>query len=88
MDFRVEVPGTYVLVDHSIFRAFNKGALGLLRVTGPENHTIYSGREIDEVYLGEHPAGPMRPRMRGRGDGGPCARRGDLPRRLRGLPPA
>jgi nitrite reductase (NO-forming) len=26
-DFHLEVPGSYVLVDHSIFRAFNKGAL-------------------------------------------------------------
>src|SRR5687767_12422467 len=28
VDFKVEVPGTYILVDHSLFRAFNKGALG------------------------------------------------------------
>ena len=25
------VPGSYVLVDHSIFRAFNKGALAILK---------------------------------------------------------
>ena len=37
VDFKVEVPGTYILVDHSLFRAFNKGALGMLKVTGPEN---------------------------------------------------
>ncbi|HUS33759.1 MAG TPA: copper-containing nitrite reductase, partial [Verrucomicrobiae bacterium] len=30
VDFKVEVPGTYILVDHSLFRAFNKGALGML----------------------------------------------------------
>jgi nitrite reductase (NO-forming) len=52
VDFKVEVPGTYVLVDHAIFRAFNKGALGMLKVTGPENRRIYSGKEIDAVYLG------------------------------------
>jgi nitrite reductase (NO-forming) len=51
--FRTEVPGTYVLVDHSIFRAFNKGALGMLRVEGPENKTVYSGKELDNVYLGD-----------------------------------
>ena len=28
VEFKVETPGTYVLVDHSIFRAFNKGRLG------------------------------------------------------------
>ena len=27
VEFKLEVPGTYMLVDHSIFRAFNKGAL-------------------------------------------------------------
>jgi nitrite reductase (NO-forming) len=42
-----------VLVDHSIFRAFNKGALGMLKVSGPENRLIYSGKEIDAVYLGQ-----------------------------------
>lgn len=52
VDFKVEVPGTYVLVDHAIFRAFNQGALGMLKVTGPENRRIYSGKEIDAVYLG------------------------------------
>jgi nitrite reductase (NO-forming) len=53
-EFRVEVPGTFVLVDHSIFRAFNKGTLAMLKVSGAENARIYSGQEIDEVYLGEH----------------------------------
>jgi nitrite reductase (NO-forming) len=52
-DFHLEVPGSYVLVDHSIFRAFNKGALGILKVDGPENPAIYSGKEVDSVYLGD-----------------------------------
>ena len=52
VDFKVEVPGTYILVDHSLFRAFNKGALGMLKVTGPENLIAYSGKEVDAVYLG------------------------------------
>ncbi|UXI66579.1 copper-containing nitrite reductase [Tahibacter amnicola] len=52
-EFHLEVPGSYVLVDHSIFRAFNKGALGVLKVDGPENKAIYSGKEVDSVYLGE-----------------------------------
>ena len=33
-EFRVDVPGTYIMVDHSIFRAFDKGALGMIEVTG------------------------------------------------------
>lgn len=53
VEFHTEVPGSYVLVDHSIFRAFNKGALGILKVDGPENLAIYSGKEVDSVYLGD-----------------------------------
>jgi nitrite reductase (NO-forming) len=56
VEFKVEVPGTYVLVDHSIFRAFNKGALGMLKVDGPESKLVYSGREVDADYLGEKAA--------------------------------
>jgi nitrite reductase (NO-forming) len=55
--FTTKVPGSYVLVDHSIFRAFNKGALAILKVDGPENKSIYSGKELDAVYLGDR-AGP------------------------------
>ena len=53
VEFHTEVPGSYVLVDHSIFRAFNKGALAILKVNGPENKAIYSGKEVDSVYLGD-----------------------------------
>ena len=52
MEFHLEVPGSYVLVDHSIFRAFNKGALAILKADGAENKEIYSGKEVDYVYLG------------------------------------
>ncbi|MDH5566116.1 MAG: copper-containing nitrite reductase [Myxococcales bacterium] len=52
-EFETQVPGTFILVDHSIFRAFNKGALGMLAVEGPDNRVIYSGKEVDEVYLAE-----------------------------------
>jgi nitrite reductase (NO-forming) len=49
----VDVPGTFIIVDHSIFRAFNKGALGMMKVTGPEDKIIYSGKQADKVYLPE-----------------------------------
>jgi nitrite reductase (NO-forming) len=55
--FTAKVPGSYVLVDHSIFRAFNKGALAILKISGPENKLVYSGKELDAVYLGDR-AGP------------------------------
>ncbi|MCU0793836.1 MAG: copper-containing nitrite reductase [Opitutaceae bacterium] len=53
VEFFLEAPGTYILVDHSLFRAFNKGALGMLKVEGPKNPIVYSGKEVDEVYLGQ-----------------------------------
>jgi nitrite reductase (NO-forming) len=51
MQFHVEVPGTYVIVDHSIFRAFNKGALAMLKAEGADRKDIYSGKEVDENYV-------------------------------------
>jgi nitrite reductase (NO-forming) len=53
MEFKVNVPGTYIMVDHSLTRAFNKGALGMLKVSGEEDKTLYSGKMTDEVYLPE-----------------------------------
>jgi nitrite reductase (NO-forming) len=53
VEFTVEVPGTYVLVDHSLFRAFNKGAVGMLKVEGPDNVAVYTGKEVDSVYLSQ-----------------------------------
>lgn len=52
-EFTVNVPGSFILVDHSIVRAFNKGALGMIKATGPENKEIYSGKIDDKIYLGE-----------------------------------
>jgi nitrite reductase (NO-forming) len=60
MEFHMEVPGSYVLVDHSIFRAFTKGALAILKAEGKENKSIYSGKEVDAVYLGDQTAGTNR----------------------------
>jgi nitrite reductase (NO-forming) len=56
VDFKLDVPGTYILVDHALFRAFNKGALAMLKVSGPENLLVYSGKEVDAVYLGKQAA--------------------------------
>jgi nitrite reductase (NO-forming) len=61
VEFHTEVPGSYVLVDHSIFRAFNKGALAILKVEGPENKAIYSGKEVDSVYLGDRAEPNLKP---------------------------
>jgi nitrite reductase (NO-forming) len=53
IDFKVETPGSFVIVDHSIFRAFNKGALGILKVEGAEHKNIYSGTIQEGIYLPE-----------------------------------
>ncbi len=53
VEFRVDVPGTFILVDHSIFRAFNKGALGMLKVQGEENLKVYSGKQEEGIYQPE-----------------------------------
>lgn len=42
VDFRVRVPGTYSIVDHAIFRAFNQGALAQLKVSGPESPNVFA----------------------------------------------
>ena len=54
VEFKVDIPGSYTLVDHSIFRAFNKGALGQLKVEGDENPEIMTKKLSDTVY---QPAG-------------------------------
>ncbi len=52
VEFRAEKAGSLVLVDHSIFRAFNKGALGLINVTGPDNAAIY--KQLKGLGMAQH----------------------------------
>jgi nitrite reductase (NO-forming) len=53
VEFKLSVPGTFIVVDHSLSRAFNRGALAQLKIGGDENKTVYSGKTGDEVYLPE-----------------------------------
>ena len=55
VEFRTLEPGTYTMVDHALSRAFGKGALGMLKVSGPENRAIYSGKVSDTDYGGTAP---------------------------------
>jgi nitrite reductase (NO-forming) len=41
VEFKVDVPGRFLLVDHSISRAMDKGALGSLVVTGDERPDLF-----------------------------------------------
>jgi nitrite reductase (NO-forming) len=53
VEFGIDIPSTYILVDHAIFRTFNKGALGMLKVAGDKDPMIYTGKQSDTVYLPE-----------------------------------
>lgn len=50
VEFKVEAPGELVLVDHSIFRAFNKGALGIIEVEGRKNPKVFGGIIEEKAY--------------------------------------
>ncbi len=53
VEFTVEVPGGYVLVDHSIFRT-GRGALGLLMVEGKDAPDIYTIKQKGSGVQGNH----------------------------------
>ena len=44
LEFKVDIPGNYLLVDHSIFR-INKGAVAVLKVTGEEDPEIFRAND-------------------------------------------
>jgi nitrite reductase (NO-forming) len=52
VELKADVPGTFALTDHSLSRAFDKGALGMLKVTGEPAPAVYAGADIDATYLG------------------------------------
>ena len=52
IEFKADIPGSYTVVDHSLFRAFNKGALGQLKVEGAENPEIMTKKLEDKAYVG------------------------------------
>jgi nitrite reductase (NO-forming) len=93
VEFVPRVPGNLTLVDHSLTRAFNKGAIGLLAVSGPEQGAIYgkaaAGRHRGHARrtAGRRRAGRRHRRgdARARATG---ARQGRLRQQLHRLPPA
>ncbi|WP_246179813.1 copper-containing nitrite reductase [Microvirga thermotolerans] len=40
VEFKLEVPGNYILVDHALSRV-ERGLAGILKVDGPENETVF-----------------------------------------------
>ena len=59
VETRIDVPGTYVFMDHSIFRAVNKGTMGQIVVEGEKNPNIYSGKLKDEAFKEANPQKPQ-----------------------------
>jgi nitrite reductase (NO-forming) len=53
MEFKVEYPGEYILVDHSLSRA-DKGAVAILSVEGEANPEIYKSLDGIEPVSGGH----------------------------------
>ena len=51
VEFQLEVPGTYTLVDHAIFRV-EKGAVGFLEVEGKPRHDLYVSQDDAEPCEG------------------------------------
>lgn len=52
VEFRAEKAGNLIVVDHAIFRAFNKGALGMIKVVGPDNTQVFA--QIKGFPMGKH----------------------------------
>ena len=61
VEFTVEVPGKYIIVDHALFRAFNKGAVGTLEVEGESRNDLYTQKRADAPYTGPIVRGPVVP---------------------------
>jgi nitrite reductase (NO-forming) len=44
VEFKLDVPGKFVLVDHALTRV-ERGLAGILEVTGPDNPEIYKDHD-------------------------------------------
>lgn len=51
VEFKVDVPGNYILVDHALSRV-EKGLSGILSVTGKEDHSIFHSTEKIDASSG------------------------------------
>lgn len=45
VEFKVDTTSTYLLVDHSIFRTFHKGTVGMLKVDGEANTAVFKSEK-------------------------------------------
>ena len=55
VEFKADVPGRYLLVDHSLSRAMDKGALGSIEVTGAARPDVFRAlTPVDPARSGGH----------------------------------
>lgn len=47
IEFKLEVPGTYILVDHALSRSIDKGAIAKIVVEGEPNPSVFDAEEIN-----------------------------------------
>jgi nitrite reductase (NO-forming) len=48
VEFKLDVPGNYILVDHALSRA-ERGLVGIMKVEGPNNPEIFEGKIDPDV---------------------------------------
>lgn len=53
IEFKINAPGEYLMVDHSVFRAFNKGALAQIEAKGEKSDRVYKGKIQEGIYAPE-----------------------------------
>jgi nitrite reductase (NO-forming) len=53
VEFQIDVPGDYVIVDHAIFR-IHKGAAGIIHAEGADNPDLYQPIQQSEGLAGGH----------------------------------
>lgn len=52
VELTFDVPGTYSIVDHSLFRSFNQGAVAQIVVDGPSRNDLMTPKTADVIYQG------------------------------------
>lgn len=50
VELRLDTPGEYTILDHSLFRASLKGTIGVLSVEGKLNRDLFSGKTAQDSY--------------------------------------
>ena len=59
VELTFDVPGTYSIVDHALFRSFGQGAVAQIVVDGPSRNDLMTQKSADVIYRGgDEPPAP------------------------------